>query len=268
MPEEVDELEFRICQYLDGTLSEAERAAMETLLASDESARALLEEHRRLNTAFLAIPRVPNVLWDQLSEQVGSAFRATDDLEFAISQHVDGTLGEAERQAVETRIAEDADARSIHTEHARLTSALRALPTAQNVDWQAFGGRIAAAVDRQSAQSERGFRLFAWRGPFSLAMAASLLIAVGVAISIYVRHAASTRPTPIGPVALAPVIDVSGPSAEVGTEPIADVRIGPARSLGADSLASGYDDDVVFRPARVIMASSAAPRVEPIGMPY
>src|SRR6266511_2754497 len=49
-----EQLEFLISQYLDGSLTADEVVALEQVLARDESARALLEEHRKLDALLKA----------------------------------------------------------------------------------------------------------------------------------------------------------------------------------------------------------------------
>ena len=69
----VDEsLEFAISQYLDGTLPPEEVAALEKRLAEDAQARALFEEHRKLDAALKA-PPLPAVNWDRLQAHISAA---------------------------------------------------------------------------------------------------------------------------------------------------------------------------------------------------
>jgi len=67
-----EELEFRICQYLDGTLGEDERVALEAQLASDPEAREILRQERELTVA-LRSGGAPEVKWDALAERISVA---------------------------------------------------------------------------------------------------------------------------------------------------------------------------------------------------
>src|SRR5438046_2296440 len=67
-----DELEFAISQYIDGTLGPLEQAAVEEVLANDESARALLREHRQLNDALRTRLSQPRVDFEQLSRDIAA----------------------------------------------------------------------------------------------------------------------------------------------------------------------------------------------------
>lgn len=264
----MEELEFNICEYLDGALSEPDRAAVEAILESNAVARELLEAHRRLNAALKSLPPAPSFRWERQAAQVSAAIDDAEKLEFAISQYVDGTLDNADRQAIEARLADDDYARSVHSHHDRLTSALRSLQSDSQIQWGALTDRISASIDRHQSEPAQSFKLFPWRSAMPFAMAASLLIAVGVAVSIYMKspavHPHGTTPS----VAVASIIEVSGPAAQVAVNPVVDVQIGPAHSVTAAAMASRYDDDVVSRPARLIIASSAKPNADPVGLPY
>lgn len=68
----LEELEFSIVQYLDGTLPPLERAALESRLDNDPQAQAILSEHRRLNELIAsAVEPLPQVNWDRLSRHIG-----------------------------------------------------------------------------------------------------------------------------------------------------------------------------------------------------
>src|SRR2546421_12460599 len=71
------DVEFLIVQYLDGTLAEGERAALEARLANDVEARALLDEHRRLD-ALLRRDVMPDIRWDALSRHLSSALMTAE----------------------------------------------------------------------------------------------------------------------------------------------------------------------------------------------
>src|ERR1700761_200522 len=77
-----DELEFSISQYLDGTLSAPEAAALEQVLASDAAARALLDEYRQLDALIKSAP-LPAVRWDALASSISSAIDAQQDQQAA-----------------------------------------------------------------------------------------------------------------------------------------------------------------------------------------
>jgi hypothetical protein len=71
-----EDFEFLLTQYLDGTLSARDIAVVEQRLAVDTRAQAILEEYRKLSQAMSALPRVPEMRWDFLGEQISKAARA------------------------------------------------------------------------------------------------------------------------------------------------------------------------------------------------
>ena len=79
-----DELEFSISQYLDGTLPEAQRPALEARLAEDAEAQAILAEERAL-TRLLRSEPLPEVRWDGLSS---AGTRAPPGLYFLKMDHM------------------------------------------------------------------------------------------------------------------------------------------------------------------------------------
>jgi len=67
-----EELEFSICEYLDGMLGEDERIALEARLASDPEAQEILRRERALTVA-LRSGSVPQVKWEPLAARISGA---------------------------------------------------------------------------------------------------------------------------------------------------------------------------------------------------
>src|SRR3954471_7876393 len=108
-----------------------------------------------------------------------------DELEFSISQYLDGTLAAAERDALDERLATDAEARAVLAEYEALNAAFAAAPAVPEIDWDQFAGKISAAVAREEMPAQ-SYKIGAWmRQPVRLpAVAASLLVAGGIAFSL------------------------------------------------------------------------------------
>jgi anti-sigma factor RsiW len=66
------DLELSITQYLDGSLSPSDRAALEKQLGADPAARAMLNEHRKLDALLKASP-MPQLQWETLANQISAA---------------------------------------------------------------------------------------------------------------------------------------------------------------------------------------------------
>src|SRR5687768_15460097 len=99
-----------------------------------------------------------------------------DQFEFEISQYLDGTLGEAEQAALETRFAADADARALLAEYREIDAALKnRLPRPPALDWENFATRVSAAVAAQPEPAQ-SYKIGWFRAAAGLAVAASVLL--------------------------------------------------------------------------------------------
>lgn len=68
---ESEQFEFELSQYLDGTLSPAERAAVEERLRTEESARALLAEYQKLEGLIQeSAGPLPRMRWERLAHHL------------------------------------------------------------------------------------------------------------------------------------------------------------------------------------------------------
>ena len=187
-----------------------------------------------------------------------------DELEFAISQYLDGTLPEAQRPALEARLADDATAQAILAEDRALTDLLRASGPAPEVRWDRLAESISSAIDE--ALDARVARASWWmriRMPAGLAAAACALLAVGIGV-----HLLTSRNSPLGGGIGSPAhpggpghivvasISVEGPQEDAPPGPeIAEVSIGAGGSYAKDASLDPYADEIDNRPARVVIAS-------------
>jgi len=179
------------------------------------------------------------------------------DIEFAISQYLDGSLAEAERSALEARLRTDAEAKALFTEYQAVTAALRAIPIPP-VRWELLAESISGAV-RRAEEPAQSFKL-RLRGPWlavPLGLAASVVVAAGVAFHVYFSGTGGTT-SPVRPVPAVPqaVAVVTGPRVEDAAGPAqAEVSIGPSPAVADAEHLSKYADDVITRPSRVLVAS-------------
>src|SRR5687767_5064965 len=111
----LEQLEFSITQYLDGTLPPEELGALEQRLATDPQARALLDEHKFL-TALLRSEAVPEMDWADVARDLSAV--------------VTGTVGERSR-----------------LEDQKLNTILKAATPLPVIRWDALSRRISDAVD-------------------------------------------------------------------------------------------------------------------------
>ena len=188
-----------------------------------------------------------------------------DELEFQISQYLDGTLAGADQSALEARLADDADARALFDEYRRLDVVLKAAPVPA-VDWDALSTQISEAVSAQELVPARSYRIGSFRTIAGLALAASVLIGIGFGIRL-LQPVGTNQPG--GSMALNPakapveivVVDATPLSATsiASTQPIVGIAIGPATSLQDRPGYAGFHDELISRPSQVFIARSGDP---------
>jgi len=69
----LEETEFAISQYADGTLPAEQREEVEAKLAASPAARLLLAEYAQLGSALKQSLPLPDVRWDRLAEHLSAA---------------------------------------------------------------------------------------------------------------------------------------------------------------------------------------------------
>lgn len=176
-----------------------------------------------------------------------------DELEFSISQYLDGTLDGADRDALKVRLETDEEARDLLAEYQNLEAALKTTLPEPQVNWDRFATHLSSAVANADTSADSvTYRIgFGWR---SIAIAASLLIVMGLAILLARPHGQviTTRP-----VATA-VVQVQGPTYEAATQPaVAVVTVGPASA--SDDNRYQLSEGIVYRPPHVSLIASAPP---------
>ena len=184
-----------------------------------------------------------------------------DELEFSISQYIDGTLGARERDALEERLATDAEARAVHAEYASLQRVLKAAP-APEVDWDQFAAQISGAVAREE-MPQQSYKISRWLRPARLAIAASVLVAAGLAFTLLKPGTKqggvpdNLEPTRIVVVDPAPAGEANiVATAPVSQEPIRIV-IGPSDNAANETVFVRYADTLVQRPSKALIVSAA-----------
>jgi anti-sigma factor RsiW len=188
-----------------------------------------------------------------------------DQLEYAISQYLDGTLAPLESAALEERLAGDADARELFGEYQRLDGVVKnALPEPE-VDWSAFSAQLNNRMSDAEAPVKH-YRFSFGRIGWAAAVAASLLIIVGIA-ALMLRN----RPggvTPAHPTGGGELI-VQGPSVEPSTGPaVAEVTIGaPQNTDAADAGWQSYEA-LISRPSRVVIGGADNSAQDSDAAPY
>jgi anti-sigma factor RsiW len=185
-----------------------------------------------------------------------------DELEFQISQYLDGTLAEADQSALEARLAEDAQARALLDEYRRLDVVLKSAP-APAVDWDALSTQICDAVAQQEEEPGRSYRIGTFRTFAGLAVAASVLIGLGLVIPLLqqqtnpVRGGVAVKPSK-APVEII-VVDAGPAAPAASAEPLVGIAVGPSTSLQDRPGFAGFHDELISRPSQVFIARGGEP---------
>jgi anti-sigma factor RsiW len=171
-------------------------------------------------------------------------------LEYAISQYVDGTIDPAARAALEQRLAGDAEARQLLTQDRALNDLLGQLPVPPQIDWNNLAQRIADHVAEAPPPRELILRIRpAWAVRFAVA-AAVLLAAVGLITSLHQSHPQSAPPA-VPSFAQVQILNAVAPSGPATSQ----VSVGPSPAIAAEPAAMRYSDAVISRPSRVSIAA-------------
>ena len=179
-----------------------------------------------------------------------------DELEFSISEYLDGTLAARERGALEERLATDAEARALFAEYQSLQTVLDAAPL-PDVRWDEFASRISGAVAREEMPAQ-SYKIGRWMRPKAWAVAASVLIAAGIGFSVMRGNGGgSGAETPIS-IVVKDAPDTPALPTDIKDPPTTVIAIGPAPSTGDAPIVLRYADSVVRRPSKALIVSAAS----------
>jgi hypothetical protein len=190
-----------------------------------------------------------------------------DELEFAISQYIDGTLSVLERDALEERLATDPEARELLAEYRKLNTVVKAsaMPMPA-IAWDRLAEQIGQATAAEEAPV-RHYRIGAMSWTGRLAIAASLLLVISLGVFFVKRDSGGIAPQSEGFVQI--TVSGSGQSGQpqLGVVPIApaptdatglaaQIQIGPSPTYAAQDWRFG--EDVVARPTVVLIDRAAS----------
>jgi hypothetical protein len=201
-----------------------------------------------------------------------------DELEFLISQHLDGDLSPADEARLQAALAADASARALLAEHAKVHEVLvasRDVPELASVDLASLRANINAAIDDASTQTIKLHEHPAWGGRVlrygSIAAAAMVAIAIGVGAFVN-RGGTTTPPSPVAnnqpdntkPLLVAGNVPTGPDGREsLGGAPRIDINVGP---LGAGGISVAQ----VFGPESQTPRAPTVASVtlgQPVGIP-
>jgi hypothetical protein len=186
-----------------------------------------------------------------------------DELEFALSQYHDGTLGPVERAAIDEVLANDESARETLAEIGRIDALVKRTPGAPPIAWDKLQARISGALDEVEAPAVRTFKIGTWSRVVGGVVALAAAVAIVVSVSLRKQ---TTKPPSAGP----RVVEVAvGPAGASGAS-VASVNVGSTNVAKAADIAVGpspkmaysgwqYENSFLDRPSRVVIAVSPEP---------
>ncbi|MCC6424653.1 MAG: hypothetical protein IT447_14360 [Phycisphaerales bacterium] len=189
-----------------------------------------------------------------------------EELEFSISQYLDGTLPPLERAALEGRLANDPQAQEILAEQRKLNELLATVEPLPAVNWEKLSRRISRSVDQAEAPAVSRYRIGGGRIAIGITAAACLLIAATVTMVLLrpgSTYQTNTQATGVQGFASVAVLTTEQPQ---GT-PITQIRIGPAPRLASGAVWR-HSDVVVSRPAQVFIAKGRINSQDTASLPF
>lgn len=178
------------------------------------------------------------------------------DLEFQISQYVDGQLDASTAAALEVRLRDDAAARSLLAEYKQVASVVRDNATLPAINWNRLAESISANIDASEGQSiEQRFRM-----PWMQIASSIAVVAACALIGLFIfRSQDVTAPTNSTVVFAQPrIAEISLATAEPAAGPrIAEVTIDMPNDDTA--LAAMVWDELQPRNTRVVVTAGAPP---------
>jgi anti-sigma factor RsiW len=176
----------------------------------------------------------------------------SEELEFQISQYVDGTLSTTESAALEQKLVADDEARRVLAEYRKLHQHVTGAMPLPAIAWDRLAERLSGAV-ANAQQPEIAGRI-GWSRTF--AIAASVLIVASISILI----GRTLRPNHPSEQPVNSIAEVIGPQAEAATgASVVQITIGPSPALAARAASWRYAEGVVTRPSRVELAGAIYP---------
>jgi anti-sigma factor RsiW len=178
-----------------------------------------------------------------------------DELEFLISQHLDGTLNPVEQAALDEMLATDTEARAILAEYWGLNAIVKSALPAPDVDWDQFAARILAETAKCDAPV-RHFKLrFGTVSKFA-ALAAMIAIAFGIAVKVRTQPGSTQVNPPAVAVNNSPIdVQISAPPA-IASAPVSEISISQPSGLATADYHSA--EAIISRPTIVNWIASGS----------
>jgi len=175
-----------------------------------------------------------------------------DDLEFQISQYLDGTLSLPERVALEQHLVVDVEARRLLAEYRRVDEHLSQSLPLPGVKWDRLAEHLSEMVAEADAPVVAG-QIFAGIWLRRLAVAACLVLMVGFTVRHFKRQHISAESE------VNPTLVVIGPAAEEADgEVVQEIAVGPSAEFASHGDSYPASQNSVDRPGRAFIFSGPA----------
>jgi anti-sigma factor RsiW len=178
-----------------------------------------------------------------------------DELEFLISQYVDGTLNPLEQAGLEEILATDRNARALLAEYQGFNAMVKTALPAPDVDWEQFAARVSAETAKHDVPV-RHFRLRLATVSKFAALAATVAIAFGIATKFRTPPGPGSTHVETGSqlaISTTPVeVQISAAPA-LAAAPVSDISIGQPPGFAAVDYHAA--EAIISRPPAISIAS-------------
>ena len=180
-----------------------------------------------------------------------------DQLEYAISQSIDGTLDPLAQAALDEALATHADARDLFAEYQRLDAMVKSEMPVPEINWDAFAAGISSEAAKLDAPVKHYKLNF---GMWSKVAALAAMVAIVVGVIVRQRPTGSVDEIGTGSsvaVNTQPIdVEISAPPT-LASAPVSEIQIGqPSGVAFADYHST---DAVISAPSSIWIASGDAP---------
>jgi anti-sigma factor RsiW len=191
-----------------------------------------------------------------------------EQLEFQISQYLDGTLAPDERSALDVRLAQDAEARELLETYRQLDVTLRNAMPLPEIRWERLAAHLSEAVSHQQVPAQT------YKLPMAhLRRVVGLAAAVALAAGIFFIARNDPAPPHVAVNQLQPggqsVVVVLGPTIPTASEAaIQRITIGAPPAVAEAAQERHTAEIIVSRPTSILIASSGRPAQDTIPTLY
>ncbi len=176
-----------------------------------------------------------------------------DNLEYAISQYLDGTLSDLDRRVLEDQLAADAEARLLLEEHRHLKEViLRGSEIHLPINYDKLASHLSEQIDQEESFTTQPIRMqSAWVKRLAIAAGAALMVVVGYQFIPEKTKIVEKNLLPDNSQML-----VTGPAIEKSNTTInINISVGPTEQLKQNGMMMSLSDETFYTPAPKVVIS-------------